>query len=219
LNFAVISRKRVKMVQAIYGKKVGSTQIYDESGNVLCVTAIEAEPCKIVQVKNVESDGYNALKVGFGIVKESRLNKPKKGEFEKAKIEPAKYLKEIKLADFNDEYKIGDSISVGVFNVGDIVKVTGISKGKGFSGVIKRYHFHRGPVTHGSHSIRRTGSVGMCSTPKKVMKGKKMPGRMGGERVTVPGTKIVDILAEQNIILVKGSVPGAKGSVVYIRKA
>lgn len=207
------------MIQAIYGKKVGSTQIYDETGNVLCVTAIEAEPCKIVQIKNVESDGYNALKVGFGKEKESRLIKPKKGEFDKAKLQPGKYLKEIKLEDFNDEYKIGDSISVGVFNVGDIVKVSGISKGKGFSGVIKRFHFHRGPVSHGSHSIRRTGSVGMCSTPKKVMKGKKMPGRMGGERVTIPGTKIIDILAEQNIILVKGSVPGAKGSVVYIRKA
>lgn len=207
------------MVQAIYGKKMGSTQIYDENGNVLCVTAIEAEPCKIVQVKNIKSDGYNALKVGFGATKESRTNKPKKGEFTKAKIEPAKYLKEIKLADHDNEYKIGDSIDVGVFNVGDIVKISGISKGKGFAGVIKRYHFHRGPVTHGSHSIRRTGSVGMCSTPKKVMKGKKMPGRMGGERVTVPGTKIIDIVAEQNIILIKGSVPGAKGSVVYIRKA
>ena len=207
------------MVQAIYGKKVGSTQIYDESGNVLCVTAIEAEPCKIVQVKNVESDGYNALKVGFGAVKESRLNKPKKGEFAKAKIEPAKYLKEIRLADFNDQYKIGDSIDVQVFNIGDIVKITGISKGRGFAGVIKRYHFHRGPVTHGSHSIRKTGSIGMCSSPKKVMKGKKMPGRMGGDRVTIPGTKIIDVLSEQNIILVKGFVPGAKGSVVYIRKA
>jgi len=207
------------MVKAIYGKKVGSTQIYDESGSVLCVTAIEAKPCKIVQVKNAASDGYDALKVGFGEVKEKRLNKPKKGEFTKAKIEPAKYLKEIRLAGSNNEYKVGDNIDLSVFSIGDVVKITGTSKGKGFSGVIKRYHFHRGPVTHGSHSIRRTGSVGMCSTPKKVMKGKKMPGRMGGERVTTPGTKIVDILLEQNLILIKGSVPGAKGSVVYIRKA
>jgi large subunit ribosomal protein L3 len=207
------------MVQAIYGKKVGSTQIYDEKGNVLCVTAIEAQPCKIVQIKNAESDGYNALKVGFGNVKDNKISKPKKGEFEKAKVEPAKYLKEIKLDSFNNEYKVGDSIDVSVFNVGDVVKITGISKGKGFAGVIKRYNFHRGPVTHGSHSIRRTGSIGMCSTPKKVMKGKKMPGRMGGERVTTPGTKIVDILTEHNLILVKGSCPGAKGSIVYIRKA
>jgi len=205
------------MVKAIYGKKVGSTQIYDENGSVLCVTAIEAKPCKVVQIKNAASDGYDALKVGFGDVKEKSLNKPMKGEFAKAKIEPAKYLKEIRLADIN-EYKVGDNIDVSVFNVGDVVKITGTSKGKGFSGVIKKYHFHRGPVTHGSHSIRRTGSVGMCSTPKKIMKGKKMPGRMGGERVTTPSTKIVDILLEQNLILIKGSVPGAKGSVVYIRK-
>lgn len=207
------------MVQAIYGKKIGSTQIYDENGNVLCVTAIEAEPCKVMQIKNVESDGYNALKVGFGTVKEKRLSKPKKGEFTKAKIESAKYMREIKLDDFNSQYKVGDSIDVSIFNVGDIVKITGISRGKGFAGVIKKYHFHRGPVTHGSHSIRRTGSVGMCSTPKKVMKGKKMPGRMGGIKVTTPGTKIVDILSEQNLILIKGSVPGAKGTLVYVRKA
>ncbi|MCL4416247.1 MAG: 50S ribosomal protein L3 [Actinobacteria bacterium] len=207
------------MVQAIYGKKIGSTQIYDENGNVLCVTAIEAEPCKVMQIKNVESDGYNALKVGFGAVKEKRLSKPKKGEFTKAKIESAKYMREIRLDDFNSQYKVGDSIDVSIFNVGDIVKITGISRGKGFAGVIKKYHFHRGPVTHGSHSIRRTGSVGMCSTPKKVMKGKKMPGRMGGIKVTAPGTKIVDILSEQNLILIKGSVPGAKGTLVYVRKA
>lgn len=207
------------MVQAIYGKKVGSTQIYDGNGNVLCVTAIEAQPCKIIQIKNSESDGYNALKVGFGTAKEKKLNKPQKGEFLKAKIEPAKHIKEIRLDSLDAGYKIGDSIDANIFSIGDIVKISGTSRGKGFAGVIKRYHFHRGPETHGSHSIRRTGSVGMCSTPKKVMKGKKMPGRMGGERVTTPGTKIVDILSDQNLILVKGSVPGAKGSLVYIRKA
>ncbi len=206
------------MVKAIYGKKVGSTQIYDENGSALCVTAIEAKPCKVIQVKNTTSDGYDALKVGFGEVKEKNLNKPKKGEFSKAKVEPAKYLKEIRLTDSDNEYKVGDNIDVSIFNVGDIVKITGTSKGKGFAGVIKKYNFHRGPVTHGSHSIRKPGSVGMCSTPKKIMKGKKMPGRMGGERVTTPGTKIVDVLLEQNLILIKGSVPGAKGSVVYIRK-
>jgi large subunit ribosomal protein L3 len=208
------------MIQAIYGEKVGSTQIYDEKGNALYVTAIEAEPCKIVQIKNTDNDGYNALKVGFGHIKDNKVNKPKKGEFAKVKLESARYLKEIRLdSDFNNEYKVGDSIDVKVFNVGDIVKVTGISKGKGFAGVIKRYNFHRGPVTHGSHSIRRTGSIGMCSTPKRVMKGKKMPGRMGGTKVTTPATKIIDILSEQNLILIKGSVPGRKGSMVYIRKA
>lgn len=207
------------MVKAIYGKKVGSTQIYDESGNVLCVTAIEAKPCKIVQIKNTASDGYDALKVGFGAAKEKRLSKPKKGEFIKAKVEPTKYLKEIRLESSDNEYKVGDNIDLGIFSIGDTVKITGISKGKGFSGVIKRYNFHRGPMTHGSRSIRRIGSAGMCSTPKKIIKGKKMPGRMGGERVTTSGTKVVDVLLEQNLILIKGSVPGARGSIVYIRKA
>lgn len=207
------------MVQAIYGKKIGSTQIFDDIGNVVNVTAIQAEPCKIIQIKNIESDGYNALKIGFAAVKEEKAKKPLLGEFKKAGAEPMQYVREIKLKDFNSEYKIGDTIDLSVFNVGDVVKITGKSKGKGFSGVIKRYHFHRGPVTHGSHNIRQPGSVGMCSTPKKVMKGRKMPGRMGGSQVTIPGTKIIDIILDQNILLVKGPVPGAKGSLVYIRKA
>ena len=207
------------MVHGIYGKKVGTTQIFDDSGNVVQVTAIEAQPCKVVQIKNVEKDGYNALKIGFGKVKEAKLIKPKKGVFTKANVEAMKYLREIKLDSFNDEYEVGDTIDVDVFSKGDTVKVSGTSKGKGFSGVIKRWNFHRGPVTHGSHNIRQPGSIGQCSTPSKVVKGKKMPGRMGGGKVTVPGTKIIDVVSDQNMILVKGSVPGAKGSLVYIWKA
>jgi large subunit ribosomal protein L3 len=215
----VIIGKRAKMVQAIYGKKIGSTQIFDDIGNVVNVTAIQAEPCKIIQIKNVESDGYNALKIGFTAVKEEKTKKPLLGEFTKAGTEPMQHIREIKLKDFSSEYKVGDTIDLSVFNVGDVVKITGKSKGKGFSGVIKRYNFRRGPMTHGSHNIRQPGSIGMCATPKKVMKGKKMPGRMGGSQVTIPRTKIIDINLDQNILLVKGPVPGAKGSLVYVRKA
>ncbi|HHT78192.1 MAG TPA: 50S ribosomal protein L3 [Actinobacteria bacterium] len=207
------------MVSAIYGKKIGSTQIFDDAGNAVNVTAIYADPCKIVQIKNVESDGYNALKIGFSQAKENKVSKPLKGEFNKAKVETMKYLKEIRLDDFNNEYKVGDTIDLSVFNIGDLVKITGTSKGKGFAGVIKRYNFRRGPMTHGSHNIRRPGSVGMSATPKKILKGKKMPGRMGGVQVTTPPTRIISILNDDNMILVKGSVPGAKGSLVFIRKA
>jgi len=207
------------MVSAIYGKKIGSTQIFDDVGNAINVTAIHADPCKIIQIKNIETDGYNALKIGINETNEKKINKPLKGEFNKAKVEAMKYLREIRLEDFNSEYKVGDTIDLSVFNVGDMVKITGISKGKGFSGVLKRYNFHRGPVTHGSHNIRKPGSIGMCATPRKVLKGKKMPGRMGGVQVTTQPTKVINILNDDNLILVKGSVPGAKGSLVFIRKA
>ena len=207
------------MASAIYGKKIGSTQIFDDAGNAVSVTAIFADPCKVVQIKNIETDGYNALKVGFGSVKENRIKKPLKGEFGKAKIEALKYLKEIRLESSESEHKVGDIIDLSVFNIGDEVKITGKSKGKGFAGVIKRYNFRRGPMTHGSHNIRKPGSMGMSATPKKIIKGKKMPGRMGGTKVTLPPTKVVGLLNDDNIILVKGSVPGAKGSLVFIRKA
>jgi large subunit ribosomal protein L3 len=207
------------MVGAIYGKKIGSTQIFDDAGNAVNVTAIFADPCKVVQIKNVETDGYNALKVGFSSVRENRVKKPLKGEFSKAKVEALRYLKEIRLENPENEYKVGDTIDLSVFKIGDEVKITGKSKGKGFAGVIKRYNFHRGPMNHGSHNIRKPGSVGMSATPKKILKGKKMPGRMGGTRVTLPPTRIVGLLNDDNIILVKGSVPGPKGSLVFIRKA
>lgn len=206
------------MLSAIYGKKVGSTQVFNEAGAAVNVTAIEASPCTVVQVKNKASDGYDALKVGFVETKEKKVNKPIKGIFSKNKIAAKKYLKEIRIEASDDSYKPGDQINVEIFNIGDKVKITGISRGRGFAGVIKRHNFHRGPMTHGSHSIRKTGSVGMCTTPSKIHKGKKMPGRMGGKQVTVPASEIIDIIKDQNLILVKGNVPGASGNIVMVKK-
>lgn len=206
------------MLSAIYGKKVGSTQVFNEAGAAINVTAIEASPCTVVQVKNKASDGYDALKVGFVETKEKKVNKPIKGIFLKNKIAAKKYLKEIRIEASDDSYKPGDQINVEIFNIGDKVKITGISRGRGFAGVIKRHNFHRGPMTHGSHSIRKTGSVGMCTTPSKIHKGKKMPGRMGGKQVTVPASEIIDIIKDQNLILVKGNVPGASGNIVMVKK-
>ena len=206
------------MVNAIFGKKLGCTQIFSESGNAVYVTAIEAEKCVIVQVKNEKKDGYNALKVGFGGIKDKNVTKPHRGEFVKNKIELKKYLREVRVDEFDRDYKPGDSLNIKVFKVGDKVKITSNSKGKGFAGVIKRHGFHRGRMTHGSHSHRIPGSIGMCATPSRVAKGKKMPGRMGGSRVTIRGSEVVDIIEDQNLILVKGSVPGAKGSLVLLKK-
>lgn len=206
------------MVNAIYGKKLGCTQVFSENGNALYVTAIEAEPCIVVQVKDDKKDGYNALKVGFGKIKERKATKPHEGEFSKNKVDLKRSLREIRVDKFDQEYKPGDSLDVKIFKVGDKVKITGNSKGKGFAGVIKRHGFHRGRMSHGSHSHRIPGSVGMCSTPSRIAKGKKMPGRMGGSKVTISGSEIVDIIEDQNLILVKGSVPGAKGSLVFLRK-
>jgi len=206
------------MVNIIYGKKVGSTQIFNNSGAAIYVTAIEAEPCTVVHVKELDSDGYNALKVGFGSIKEKNLKNSAKGIFSKANLPARKYLKELRVDSFDREYKPGDQIDIQIFKVGDKVKISGIAKGKGFSGVIKRHGFHRGPMTHGSHSIRKTGSIGMCATPSKVHKGKKMPGRMGGKKITLPSTEIIDIIQDQNLILVKGSVPGPSGNLVLVKK-
>jgi large subunit ribosomal protein L3 len=206
------------MVDAIYGKKIGCTQIFNESGNALYVTAIEAEPCIVVQVKDSEKNGYNALKVGFGKTNEKKAVRPYRGEFKKNKVDLKKYLREIRVDEFDREYKPGDSVDVKIFKVGDKVKITGNSKGKGFAGVIKKHNFHRGRMTHGSHSHRIPGSIGMCATPSRVLKGKKMPGRMGNKKVTVPNSEIVEIIEDQNLILVKGSVPGVNGSIVFLKK-
>lgn len=206
------------MINTMIGKKIGCTQVFRENGDAVYVTAVEAEPLVVVQVKDIEKDGYRALKVGFIAAKEKKTNKPMKGVFAKVNVDPKKYLKEIRVDEFDKEYKPGDSIDITVFKPGDIVKVTGKSKGKGFSGVIKRHGFHRGRMSHGSHAHRIPGAVGMCATPAKIQKGKKMPGRMGNARVTLPKSEIVDIIEDQNLILVKGSIPGAKGSLVYLRK-
>lgn len=206
------------MVDALYGKKIGCTQVFAENGDAVYVTVIEAEPCVVVQVKSKEKNGYNSLQVGVGQAKEKRMNKPARGVFTKNKIDLKKYLREIRVEEFDKEYKPGDSIDISIFKPGDMVKITGSSKGKGFAGVIKRHNFHRGRMSHGSHSHRIPGAVGMCATPAKILKGKKMPGRLGGRRTTMPGTEVVEVKADDNVILVKGSVPGAKGSMVYLKK-
>ncbi len=206
------------MVNAIYGKKLGCTQIFNEKGNALYVTAIEAEQCVVIQVKDEKKDGYNALKIGFGKIKEKKAIKPHKGEFIKNKVDLKRYLREIRVDEFDREYKPGDSLDLKIFKIGDKVKITGNNKGKGFAGVIKRYGFHRGRMSHGSHSHRIPGSVGMCATPSRIAKGKKMPGRIGNKKVTISGSEIVDIIEEQNLILIKGSVPGARGSLIFLRK-
>lgn len=206
------------MVDALYGKKIGCTQVFRDNGDAVYVTAIEAEPCVVVQVKNKESHGYNSLQVGVGQVKEKKVKKPARGVFVKNKIDLKKYLREIRVEDFDKEYKPGDSVDITIFKPGDKVKITGKSKGKGFAGVIKRHNFQRGRMSHGSHAHRIPGAVGMCATPAKILKGKKMPGRLGGKRTTLSGSEIVDVITDDNVILVKGSVPGAKGSMVYLRK-
>ncbi len=206
------------MVDAIYGIKVGTTQVFREKGEAVYVTAIKTEPCVVVQVKNKENEGYDALKIGFGSVKKKNANKPKTGEFKKANSEPKRYLREIKVDSKDTELKPGDNIDAGIFEVGDKIKISGKSKGKGFSGVIKRHNFHRGRMSHGSHAHRIPGAVGMCATPAKILKGKKMPGRMGNQKTTIKGSEVVDIIEDQNLILVKGSVPGAKGNIVYLEK-
>ncbi len=206
------------MVDALYGKKIGCTQVFRDNGDAVYVTAIEAEPCVVVQVKNKEKNGYNSLQVGVGQVRENKVNKPDKGVFARNKVDIKKYLREIRVEEFDKEYKPGDSIDISIFKPGDKVKITGNSKGKGFAGVIKRHNFHRGRMSHGSHAHRIPGSVGMCATPAKILKGKKMPGRLGGKRTTISGSEIVEIITGDNIILVKGSVPGARGSMVYLKK-
>ena len=206
------------MVKEIYGKKVGMTQIFSEDGVAIPVTAIEAQPLTVVAKKTVDKEGYNAIVVAFGEVKEKNVNKPTKGIFEKAGVEVQKYLKEIKVENV-DEYEIGSKITVEAFTTEDTVDVQGTSKGKGFQGNIKRHGQHRGPMTHGSMYHRRPGSMGATSTPGRVFKGKKLPGHMGDVTSTILNLDIVRVDADKNVILVKGSIPGAKNSIVRVRKS
>lgn len=204
------------MKKAILGKKIGMTQLFDEDGVVIPVTVVEAGPCVIVQKKTVENDGYNALQLGFLDKKEKNINKPEKGHFDKAKVKYKKYLKEVRIDNITD-YNVGDEIKVDVFKQGEKVDVTGISKGKGFQGVIKRWGRHRGPMSHGSGYHRRVGSMGGASDPSRVYKGKKLPGHMGANRVTVQNLDVVRIDADKNLILIKGAVPGPKGNLLIIK--
>lgn len=206
------------MKKAIIGRKVGMTQIFDEKGNVIPVTVIEAVPCSVVQVKTVETDGYDAVQLGFGTVKDKKINKPEKGHFTKVKVTPTKHLREFRVDDVSN-VKVGDEIKADVFTAGETVDIQGTTKGKGFQGVIKRHGQSRGPMGHGSMYHRRPGSMGSTSTPGRVFKGKKLPGHMGCLTVTIQNLKVVRVDLDKNCILVKGSVPGNKGAILKIKDA
>ena len=204
------------MQKGIIGKKIGMTQIFDESGKVIPVTVVEAGSCVVVQKKTVENDGYAALQLGYGDVKVQRMNKPLKGHFEKADVACKKNLKEFRLDDC-DALNVGDIVKADTFAVGDAVDVVGTSKGKGFAGAIKRHNQHRLKETHGTGPVhRQAGSMGACSSPSRIYKGKGMAGHMGAEQVTVQNLEIVKVDTENNLIAIKGAIPGPKGGIVYI---
>ncbi len=206
------------MKKAILATKIGMTQIFAEDGELIPVTVLQAGPCVVTQVKTVANDGYSAVQVGFMDKREKLANKPMKGQFEKAGTSVKRYVKELKLDDA-ENYELGQEITVSMFEAGDKVDATAISKGKGYQGAIKRHGQHTGPKTHGSKYHRHAGSNGMASDPAKVMKGKKMAGHMGHVQVTVQNLEVVRIDAENNVILVKGSVPGPKKSLVTLKSA
>ncbi len=205
------------MKKAILGRKVGMTQIFDENGKAIPVTVIEAGPCTVVQVKTKDTDGYEAIQLGFGEVKEKNLIRPIKGHFTKANVTPKKHLREFRLEEIS--YNVGDEIKADIFKSGETVDVTGTTKGKGFQGVIKRHGQSRGPMGHGSMYHRRPGSMGSTSTPGRVYKGKNLPGHMGNQTVTVQNLEIVKVDLDKNVLLIKGSVPGNKGAILKIRNS
>ena len=204
------------MEKAILAKKVGMTQIFNEAGELVPVTVLQAGPCVVTQVKTIENDGYEAVQVGFEDIREKLVNKPVKGMFDKAGVSYKRYVREFKL---EGEYSVKDEIKVDVFEAGDKIDATAIAKGKGFQGAIKRHGQSRGPMAHGSKYHRHAGSNGSCSTPSRVFKGKKMPGHMGGKKVTTQNLEVVRVDAEKNLLLVKGAVPGPKKSLVTIKES
>lgn len=206
------------MKKAIIGKKIGMTQIFTENGTVIPVTVVEAGPCVVVQKKTMDVDGYEALQLGYGEAKERRVNKPVKGHFDKYGVEYKKVIREFKLDDYA-AFETGQVIKADMFEVGDKVDVSGKSKGKGFQGAIKRHGQQRGPMAHGSKYHRSPGSMGASAYPARVMKGKKMPGQMGNKNVTALNLEIVQVDAENNVLLIKGAVPGPKGSLVSIKSS
>jgi large subunit ribosomal protein L3 len=210
--------KDEKMVTTILGRKLGMTQVWSEDDKLVPVTVIEAGPCVVTQVKTAKKDGYDAVQIGFGEIAERKVNKPMAGHFEKAGVEAKRHLAEVRLAE-GGSVKAGDSITVEAFADVKAVHVSGVSKGKGFAGVMKRHNFKGGRGGHGSHSHRIPGSVGQCATPSRIFRGKKLPGHMGTDTVTVRNLDVVRIDAEQNLLLVKGAVPGAKGALLTIRMA
>ncbi len=205
-------------MRGLMGRKVGMTQVFDELGNVVPVTVIAIETNQITQIKTTEKDGYKAIQLAFSTTKPNRVIKPSKGHFDKAGVAYRKYLREIKVKDTAD-YQVGQELNADMFVAGDKVDVTGTSKGKGFQGNIKRHNYHRGPMSHGSHYHRRPGSMGASSSPSRVFKGKKLPGQMGSERVTMQNLEVVRVDSERNVLLVKGAVPGPKKAMVFIKEA
>ena len=204
------------MKKAILGKKIGMTQFFRADGTMIPVTVIEAGPCPVVQKKTVENDGYESIQLGFAELREKLANKPRKGHFAKANVKAMRYLREFRLEDVAS-YEIGQILKADVFAEGDKVDISGTSKGKGFAGVVKRHNQGRGRMTHGSHFHRAPGSMSACSDPSRVFKTKNLPGHMGSEHVTVQNLEVVRVDAERNLMLIKGAVPGAKGSLVTVK--
>ena len=206
------------MIKAIIGRKLEMSQIFGEGGGVVPITAVEVGPCVITQIKSPERDGYSALQIGYGACKPKNVNRPTKGHLDKAGKGYFRVLREVRLKETGD-YQVGHEISVETFEIGERIDIIGKSRGKGFAGPIKRWGFQRGPSAHGSKNIREPGSTGNATDPGRVIKGKKLAGQKGNKRVTVMNLQIVDIRPEQNLMLVKGAVPGAKNGILYIRKS
>ncbi|MCK8602683.1 50S ribosomal protein L3 [Desulfoferrobacter suflitae] len=204
-------------MKAIIGRKLGMTQIFAEDGSAVPVTIVEAGPCIVTQVKTPERDGYSALQIGFGTRKAKNINKPLRGHMEKAGKGYFQVLREVR-TDQPGDYQVGQAISAELFEIGERIDVIGTSKGKGFAGTIKRWGFKRGPSTHGCKNVREPGSTGMATFPGRVLKGKRMPGQKGNKRITTMNLKIVDVRPEQNLMLIKGAIPGSSNGIVFIRK-
>jgi large subunit ribosomal protein L3 len=200
---------------AILARKLGMTQRFRDDGTVDRVTVLEAGPCRVTAVRTFERDGYEAVQLAFGAVKEKHLTRAQLGHLRKADAPPLRHVREFR--DEAGELTVGEEVKVDVFEPGQTVKIAGVSKGKGFQGTVKRHNFSRGPVTHGSHNVRAPGSIGASATPSRVFKGIRGPGRMGGKRVTQRGVEVVEVIADQNLLLVRGSAPGPKGSIVEVR--
>jgi large subunit ribosomal protein L3 len=200
---------------ALLGKKIGMTQVFQEDGRLERVTVVEAGPCHVTGIRTHDRDGYEAVQLGFGATTEKRLTKAELGHLKKADAPAVRHVREFR--DEAGELTVGETVTVEVFAKGDKVKISGVSKGKGFQGTVKRHNFNRGPVTHGSHNVRAPGSIGASATPSRVFKGIRGPGQMGNKRVTQKGLEVVDVIADQNLLLLRGSVPGPKGSTVEIR--
>jgi large subunit ribosomal protein L3 len=216
--YEFIKKDRIKlMCRGLIGKKLGMTALFTSNGEYIPVTVVQVGPCVVTQIKAMSSDGYNAIQLGFGEKKKSRMNKPMQGHLKKSGAGSFEFLREVPVDD-PGEYKLGQTVGLDLFTIGERIDVTGTTKGRGFSGVIKRHGFHGGKKTHGSHSHRIPGSIGCSAWPAKVIRGKKMPGQYGNTRKTVRNLKIVDIRPEQNLMLIKGAVPGSGHGLVEIKK-